>query len=54
MQPQFGACLPEDPPQLRRGWCRLFWTAENTLMFTLAVVVRNVREEQLGGRADRT
>jgi hypothetical protein len=28
---------------IRRGWCRLFGVAKNTLMYTLAVVVRNVR-----------
>ncbi|MDQ2763101.1 MAG: hypothetical protein M3Y22_06310 [Pseudomonadota bacterium] len=28
---------------IRRGWCRLFGLAKNTLMYALAVVVRNVR-----------
>ena len=28
---------------IRRGWCRLFGRAKNTLMYALAVVVRNVR-----------
>ena len=28
---------------IRRGWCRLFGLAKNTLMYVLAVVVRNVR-----------
>ncbi|MGH9074081.1 MAG: hypothetical protein ACRDZQ_08165, partial [Acidimicrobiales bacterium] len=28
---------------IRRGWCRLFGLAKNTLMYTLAVVVRNTR-----------
>jgi hypothetical protein len=28
---------------IRRGWCRLFGVAKNTLMYALAVVVRNVR-----------
>ena len=28
---------------IRRGWCRLFGRTKNTLMYTLAVVVRNVR-----------
>jgi hypothetical protein len=28
---------------MRRGWCRLFGRAKNTLMYALAVVVRNVR-----------
>jgi hypothetical protein len=28
---------------LRRGWCRLFGLAKNSLMYALAVVVRNVR-----------
>jgi hypothetical protein len=28
---------------IRRGWCGLFGLAKNTLMYALAVVVRNVR-----------
>jgi len=28
---------------IRRGWCRLFGLAKNTLMYALAVAVRNVR-----------
>ncbi|MHB1488742.1 MAG: hypothetical protein ACYCS7_14320 [Acidimicrobiales bacterium] len=28
---------------IRRGWCRLFGLAKNTLMYALGVVVRNVR-----------
>jgi hypothetical protein len=28
---------------MRRGWCRLFATTKNALMFVLGVVVRNVR-----------
>jgi hypothetical protein len=28
---------------IRRGWCRLFGRAKNTLMYALAVIVRNVR-----------
>jgi len=28
---------------IRRGWCRLFGRAKNTLMYALAAVVRNVR-----------
>jgi hypothetical protein len=28
---------------IRRGWCRLFGRAKNTLMYALAVVVRNMR-----------
>jgi hypothetical protein len=28
---------------IRRGWCRLFGRAKNTVMYALAVVVRNVR-----------
>ena len=28
---------------IRRGWCRLFGRTRNTLMYALAVVVRNVR-----------
>jgi hypothetical protein len=28
---------------IRRGWCRLFGRTKNTLMYALAVVVRNVR-----------
>ena len=28
---------------IRRGWCRLFGLTKNTLMYALAVVVRNVR-----------
>jgi hypothetical protein len=28
---------------IRRGWCRLFGRAKNQLMYTLAVVVRNMR-----------
>jgi len=28
---------------IRRGWCRLFGRAKNTLMYALAVLVRNVR-----------
>ena len=28
---------------IRRGWCRLFGRTKNTLMYVLAVVVRNVR-----------
>jgi hypothetical protein len=28
---------------IRRGWCRLFGLAKNTLMYALAVVVRNIR-----------
>ena len=28
---------------LRRGWCRLFGTAKNTLMYSLAAVVHNLR-----------
>ena len=27
---------------IRRGWCRLFGRTKNTLMYALAVVVRNV------------
>jgi hypothetical protein len=28
---------------IRRGWCRLFGLAKNTIMYALAVAVRNVR-----------
>ncbi len=28
---------------IRRGWCRLFGLTKNTLMYALAVMVRNVR-----------
>lgn len=28
---------------MRRGWCRLFGFTKNALMYTLGVVVRNVR-----------
>ena len=35
----------QDPATIgmRRGWCRLMGTTKNALMFTLGVVVRNVR-----------
>jgi hypothetical protein len=35
----------QDPASggMRRGWCRLFGLAKNALMYTLGVVVRNVR-----------
>jgi hypothetical protein len=31
---------------VRRGWCRLFGTAKNALMYTLAAVAQNVRIEE--------
>lgn len=35
----------QDPATIgmRRGWCRMFGTTKNAVMFTLGVVVRNVR-----------
>jgi hypothetical protein len=32
---------------IRRGWCRLFGRAKNTVMYALAVVVRNVRNVRI-------
>src|ERR1019366_7043833 len=40
---------------VRRGWCRLFGTAENALMYSLAAVVHNVRileSRERGARAE--
>lgn len=39
---------------IRRGWCRLFGLTKNTLMYALAVMVRNVRivESFEASRAD--
>jgi len=38
---------------VRRGWCRLFGTAKNTLMYSLAAVVHNLRLLESRGRQDQ-
>jgi hypothetical protein len=38
---------------VRRGWCRLFGTAKNALMYSLAAVAHNIRISESRERQDR-
>src|ERR1019366_1250921 len=38
---------------VRRGWCRLFGTAKNALMYSLAAVIHNIRISESRERQDR-